>query len=133
VRRSAIENQDDPPGHLQPGIVVVSRRGDTGPGEHKLARHCSAPRPAVRHPVPPGLETGRTRPEPRERAAGTQPDRRADDEALEETPALPPGAETGRGETVDDVARRPLRPDGAGRTALHLGRGEGEHVGGEDG
>ena len=46
---------------------------------------------------------------------------------------LPPRAETGRGETVDEVARRPVRPDGAGRATLHLGRGEGDHVGGEGG
>ena len=45
----------------------------------------------------------------------------------------PSGAETGRSEAVDDVARRPLRPDGAGGTALHLGGGEGDHVGGEGG
>jgi len=46
---------------------------------------------------------------------------------------IPPGAEPGRGEAVDEVARRPLRSDSPGRAALHLGRGEGDDVGGEDG
>ena len=39
ARRGAIEDQDDPPGHLQPLIVVVPRRRDTGSREHELAPH----------------------------------------------------------------------------------------------
>ena len=41
--------------------------------------------------------------------------------------------ETGGGELVGEIAGRPLRPDGAGRAPLHLGRGEGDHVDGEGG
>ena len=133
ARREAIENQNDLPSRIQSRIVVVTRRRDAEPRGHELAPHRAATRPAVRHPVPPGLQAGRADTEPRERVAGTQADGRADDEALKETSALPAGAESGRRKSVDDVARRTLRPDGAGCAALHLGGGEGKHVGGKRG